>query len=254
MSLSPSPQRAAAAAALVAARGNDNGSGDEASPLRRWALRIGLAALALLAVWSAVKFVGGSNGDAKPQRKPTQITVLRPPPPPPPPPKQEKPPEPPKIKEEVKLDVPKPVDAPKPAPAAEAPPPGPLGVDAAGTGPGDGFGLAGRPGGREIVLGGPAGGGAANALSNATFGNAAARVVAQDLARDGRLRGQEYKVVVNIWVGRDGRIERQELVRGTGNPELDQWLTEGLAHLSPLKPPPEGLPQPMRIRVTSADV
>jgi protein TonB len=245
-----SSNTATAPAALMRAQAED----DEVSPGKRWALRIGLGLLGLLALWGAVKFVGASHSDDKPQRKPTQITVLRPPPPPPPPPKQEKPPEPPKIKEEVKIDTPKPVDAPKPAPAAEAPPPGPLGVDAAGTGPGDGFGLAGRPGGRDIVLGGPAGGGAANALSNATFGNAAARFLAQELARDGRLRGQEYKVVVNIWVGRDGRIERHELVRGTGNAELDQWLIDGLAHAGPLKAPPEGLPQPMRIRVTSADV
>jgi periplasmic protein TonB len=220
-------------------------------PVWVWAV----ATLTLLALlWAAYWFVTAEKEDA-PKRNVTRITVLRPPPPPPPPPpKQEKPPEPPKVKDEVKIDPPKPAETPKPQ-EAEAPPPGPLGVDAQGTGPGDGFGLAGRPGGQDIVLGGKPGGGAAGALSNATFANGLARHLAQELARDDRLRGSEYRVVMNIWVNRDGRVERWEMVNGSGKGDVDRWLEDGLARIGQLRQPvPEGLPQPLRIRLTSAEV
>lgn len=226
-----------------------------AKPRPVWVWALGLLLLIGL-MWLGYLFLSDDKDD-EPKRNVTRITVLRPPPPPPPPPpKQEKPPEPPKVKEEVKIDPPKPTEAPKPQ-QAEAPPPGPLGVDAQGTGPGDNFGLAGRPGGQDIVLGakpGGGGGGAAGALSNATFANGVARHLAQELARDERLRGSEYRVVVNIWVQPDGRIERWQIVNGSGKSDVDRWLEDGLAKVSQVRQSvPEGLPQPLRIRLTSAD-
>lgn len=212
----------------------------------RWAAA--LVAL-LLAGWAIWWFLG-LQSTPQPQRKITQIAVLRPPPPPPPPKTPEKPPEPPKVKEEVKLDPPKP-DEPKPADAPkEAPPAGPLGVDAQGTGPGDGFGLAGRPGGRDITLGASGGGG----LNHSLFANGVARHIAQELARLNTLRSVEYRVELRVWIGRDGRIERWEIARGSGDAALDRALGEGLAKVAALRQPaPEGLAQPLRIRVTSAD-
>jgi periplasmic protein TonB len=216
-------------------------------------MRIGLGLLAVLLGWAAYWFVTKETKD-EPKRNVTRITVLRPPPPPPPPPpKQEKPPEPPKVKEEVKIDPPKPAETPKPQ-EAEAPPPGPLGVDAQGTGPGDGFGLAGRPGGQDIVLGGKPGGGGLGGLSNAAFAGGVARHIAQELARDERLRAAEYRVVLNVWVSRDGRIERWEIVNGSGKSDVDRLLEDGLARVGQVRQAvPEGLPQPMRIRLTSAE-
>lgn len=174
-----------------------------------------------------------------------QITVLTPPPPPPPPPKPKE--EPPKPKEEVKMDEPKPTPEP-PKSQPEQPPPGPIGVDATGSGPGDSFGLAGRPGGRDITAG--TGGGMGLAL----FGSTVARQIAQDLARDDRLKGASYKVEIRIWLARDGRIERHEIVRGSGDRETDMLIQQGLQHLGVLHVTiPEKIPQPMRIRVTSSD-
>ncbi len=215
-------------------------------------LRWGLAALAVLLVgWGIWAFLQ-SEAAPQPQRKVTQIAVLRPPPPPPPPKTPEKPPEPPKIKEDIKLEPPKPADTPKPEAAKEAPPPGPLGVDAQGTGPGDGFGLAGRPGGRDIVLGG--GGGGSGGLGHALFANGVARHIAQELARQGVLRSVEYRVELRVWLARDGRIERWEIARGSGDAELDRQLGDGLARVAALRQPtPEGLAQPLRIRVTSSE-
>jgi periplasmic protein TonB len=213
----------------------------------RWAAAAAAVATAAWVVWWFL----GLESTPQPQRKVTQIAVLRPPPPPPPPKTPEKPPEPPKVKEEVKLDPPKPVDEPKPADAPkDAPPPGPLGVDAQGTGPGDGFGLTGRPGGRDITLGASGGGG----LNHSLFANGVARHIAQELARQAALRSVEYRVELRVWIGRDGRIERWELARGSGDAALDRALTDGLARVGSLRQPaPDGMAQPLRIRVTSAD-
>lgn len=175
----------------------------------------------------------------------TQISLIAPPPPPKPP---EKPPDPPKIKDEVKIDEPKPVDEPKQAP--EEPPPGPLGLDANGTGPGDGFGLAGRPGGRDVTVGGGHGGG----LGMTLFGSSAARHIAQELARDPRLKTANYRIEVRIWLAKDGHIDREEIVRGTGDRSLDAIISSALKQVSSVQQPvPQDLPQPLRIRVTSTD-
>jgi len=176
----------------------------------------------------------------------TQISLIAPPPPPPKPP-EVKPPDPPKMKEEVKLDEPKPADQPKAAP--EQPPAGPLGLDSAGTGPGDGFGLAGRPGGRDIVMGTGGGG-----LGTSLFGSSTARHIAQQLARDPKLKGTPYRIEVRIWLSKDGRFEREEIVKGTGDRELDVLIGNALRQVSALQQPlPPNVRQPLLIRVTSSD-
>jgi protein TonB len=232
-------------AAVVADRG---GTGREPSAPRRVPGAVwwggGLLA-AVLALWLIGSFLFAPSSN-EPLRKPPQITVLRLPPPPPPKP-PEKLPEPPKIKEEIKLDTPKPIDDPKPA---DAPPPGPLGVDAQGTGPGDAFGLAGRPGGRDVTLGGAGGGG----LTQTLFANGVARHIAQELARQGGLRQAEYRIELRVWLTRDGRIERFEMARGSGDTALDRQIEDGLMRAAALRQPiPDGMAQPLRIRVTSAD-
>jgi len=174
-----------------------------------------------------------------------QIALVALPPPPPPKPQEE----PPKPKEEVKIDQPKPTpDDPKPMP--QVPPPGPMGVDAQGTGPGDSFGLAGRPGGRDIIASSGGGGG----LGLSLFGSSTARHIAQELARDPRLKNTNYKVEIRVWLSKDGRFEREEIVRGSGDSEIDKLIREGLSQLGALQTPvPQNVPQPLRIRVMSTD-
>ncbi len=202
------------------------------------ALVVGISVLAL-----ALSMLFGRTDPPK-HKSVVQISLL--PPPPPPKPKEEPPPKP---KEVVKLEPPTPTPQP-PTPTPQAPPPGPLGVDAAGNGPGDGFGLAARPGGRDIIVGGGGGGG----LNRTLFGTNAARQIAQDLARNPRLKDVVYKIDIRVWVSKDGRLEREEIVRGTGDRELDALIREGLRQISALRTPvPDNLPQPLRIRVTSTD-
>lgn len=212
---------------------------------RRWpvivlglVLAIPLLGLALSALFS--------QREAPAHKPVVRISIITPTPPPPPPPKPQE--EPPKPKEEVKLDVPKPT-AEEPKPLPQEPPPGPLGVDAQGSGPGDSFGLAGRPGGRDII--GSVGGGG---IGLSLFGSNAARQIAQDLARDPRLKQAVYKVEIRIWLSKDGHLQREEIVRGTGDRDLDALIRNGLKEISVLHiSVPDNLPQPLLIRVTSKD-
>src|SRR5215470_1715179 len=100
----------------------------------------------------AVALVRGFLNSAPPQSKKVvqEIKVIRPPPPPP-----DLPPPPPPPPEE-KVKIPDPQQKPDPTPSNDPPPGDQLGVDAAGEGAGDGFGLVGRPGGRDLI--GSAGG------------------------------------------------------------------------------------------------
>jgi periplasmic protein TonB len=222
------------------------------SPWRKIGTALGV--LSLLTVVGGVMFLLlFHKSETESKRTITQVTVLRPPPPPPPPPKPpERPPEPQKIKEEVKIDQPKPVEQPQQAPA-DAPPQETLGVDAAGSGGGDGFGLAARQGGRDITtIGNNAGGGG---LSHSMFANGVARFLAQELARSANLRGADFKVTVQVWLSADGRIERAQIDRGSGDAGLDEQITASVLRIGSYRQSavPQGLPQPLRIRLTSAD-
>src|SRR5689334_3282657 len=77
-----------------------------------------------------------------------EIRVIRPPPPPP-----ETPPPPPPPPEE-KVDLKEPEPEPDPTPTNEPPPGEQLGLDADGSAGSDGFGLAARKGGRDLLASG----------------------------------------------------------------------------------------------------
>lgn len=210
----------------------------------RWgAVALGLAVAVLLALWLRDMLLS-----AKPSKpmKLQQITLMRPPPPPPPKPPEEKPPEP-EVKEEVKIDEPTP-EAPQPA---DAPPPGAdLGVDAEGTGDGDGFGLVGKKGAGDLIGGG--GGGNPWGRYDALLNEAVSSAFQQALARDKALKGKSYKVMVKVWIDGSGKVTRASLVDSTGDARADEALKEALNSMRALRDvPPADMPQPVKIRVTS---
>lgn len=176
-----------------------------------------------------------------------QITVIQPPPPPPPPPEQKPPPE--EIKQE-KIDQPEPEPEPEPSPEkADEPPAEDLGVDAEGTAGSDGFGLAARQGGRSLL-----GGGGGNAII--WYGGQIKRQVEdglQSLLADTEATKEGYSVLVEVWIDASGRITRSELVNASGKQEVDQAIQSALQklHANIGKPPPENMPQPVRIRLNS---
>lgn len=146
----------------------------------------------------------------------------------------------------MKQEVFKPLDAP---PEAKPQEPASPALDAKGEGPGDAFGLAGRPGGGDYLGGiGDGGGGS-------PFGRYAA--IVQQRAQDAveqqkKLRHTSYRVMVKLWFAADGRPERAELVRSTGNEEVDRLLTEALNDMAKLpEPPPKDMPQPVVLRVST---
>ncbi len=177
-----------------------------------------------------------------------QISVIPPPPPPPPP--EIKPPEPEVEPEKIEEPQPEPQEEPEPAPEQADEPPGEqLGVDGAGSAGSDGFGLAARQGGRAL-LGGTAGsaviwygGQIRQNLDEALY----------PLLEDTPARENRYSVELAVWVEADGRLQRVELVRGSGIEAVDQAIHGALTklHLSLSRPPPEHMPQPVRIRLNS---
>ncbi len=207
-------------------------------------LRFGLPLLGVAVLGLAAWWLIGFLGDAKDTRKPgvQQVAILRQPPPPPPKP-PEKPPEPPKLKDEVKIDTPrelaKPADS-RPAddkPASDKP----LGLDAAGGAGSDGFGLAGNRGGRDLLT---TGGG-----SGAYYTGLLQRQFFEALSRNQRGLPREFRVVVRVWLGDDGLVQRSEIVAGSGNVQTDESILATLRDLPAMKDVPPASMRPMQLRL-----
>ncbi len=214
--------------------------------LRNLPLMIGIVLALIIAI--AVYFLQGMfPKPAQPKKQMQQITMIQPPPPPPPPPEQKLPePEP----EQEKIPEPEPEKMPEPAPeAAEEPAGEELGVDAAGGAGSDGFGLVGKKGGRGL-LGGTTG------SAILWYGGQVKHGLEEELQRllaDTAARKAAYAVQLNVWVNSDGSVNRAELDNSSGKPEVDQAIRAALPGLrfSLPKPPPDTMPQPLKLRVTS---
>lgn len=211
-----------------------------APPRRKWLPLAGGLLLVSCMAGAGYALIATIGGAAPPQQ-PTiqQITLVTPPPPPPPPPEVEQPPEP----EPEEIDIPE----PQPEPIAEAsndePPPGDqLGLDADGSAGSDGFGLAARKGGRGLLGGDP----------HAWYAGVLQRDLQMALSRDDAVRKGSYSVEVRIRVGADGTIAETALVGSTENPTLDAALRRVLeSGLRISRTPPDDLPQPIRLRISS---
>lgn len=218
-----------------------------ASRRRPWLGRaLGLLAAAgfmLAMVFLIRKFIGGEA-----PRKPTaqQVAILRQPPPLPPKP-PERPPEPPKVKEEVKIDQPKPEpQAPEPKPAEAPPADKPIGLDADGAAGSDGFGLAANRGGRDVTtIGGGSGGGGTGRYYTGLL----QRNFFEALARNRKAPLDEFSVVVRVWLADDGRVQRTQIVNGSGNPQLDELITATLAEMPALREVPPGNLRQVQLRL-----
>jgi len=218
---------------------------DEAASGRAWlktaALAIGGLALLVAVALLLIKFLSGPTAK---QSGIHQIALIKQPPPPPPKP-PEKPPEPPKVKEEVKIDQPK--DEPKPdepkaaddKPASDKP----LGVDAEGGAGSDGFGLAGNKGGRDFLTTGGGGGAYYSGLLQRQFFEA--------LSRNRKVVKEEFKVVVRVWLGDDGKVQKADIITGSGNPKVDDLIQLTLLDMTPLKDIPPSSMRPMQLRLSN---
>ena len=223
-------------------------SGDEPEGKGR-PLRLTLAVAGVIALFVAAGFGIKSllSDGGKPRKASVQtIAVLRPPPPPPPPKPEEKPPE--LKKEEVKLPEPEPE---QPKAENEPPPSQDLGVDADGSAGTDGFGLVGKPGGRDITeIGAVNASGAGDPFAG--FKVSLGAHFQDVLMRNERLRKANYRAQVSVWLSSTGRIDRVELGKGSGDDALDALIRTTLVQSQPVtQPMPADLPQPVRLTVTS---
>ncbi|MDD2864528.1 MAG: energy transducer TonB, partial [Methylococcales bacterium] len=214
--------------------------------LRRLPVIIGV--ISALVIGVGVYFLQGMfEKPAQAKKQVQQITMIQPPPPPPPPPPVQKPPEP----EPEPEKIPEPEKEPEPEPQPEeAPEPqsDQLGVDADGAAGSDGFGLVGKKGGAGL-LGGSGG------STILWYGGLVKRGLESGLqnALEGAARESSYSVQINIWINASGRVERAELGSSSGNAEVDSEIRAALPklHFALEKAPPENMPQPLKIRVTS---
>lgn len=207
----------------------------------------GLIAAAFMAgvVWFIVHSVQNKTAPKKPGVQ--QVAILKQPPPPPPKP-PEKLPEPPKLKEEVKIDQPKPEPVPD-KPADPAPADKPLALDADGTAGADGFGLAANKGGRDITTIGATGGGGGGGGSGRYYTGLLQRNFFEALARNRKAPQDEFSVVVKVWIGDDGRVQRTAVVNSSGNTQLDQLIEATLADMAPLREVPPGSLRQVMLRL-----
>jgi len=186
-----------------------------------------LLIIVVIAVVLLIKnFLAGADEPKK--NRVQQISLIKPPEPPPPPPKppEEKPPEP---KEEMKQDQP----PPEPLQTGQPPP----GIGGAGYGNGDtsfggGGGWMGGSGRFGIYLGG------------------VQQSIHEELNRNDKLRKSEYKVEVALWIGKNGMVNRYELLGTSGDKELDALVKKALG-VARFDEPPSDIPQPIKLRISS---
>lgn len=178
------------------------------------------------------------SGEAPQTKKVVQeIRVIRPPPPPP-----DTPPPPPPPPEE-KVDVHEPEPEPDPVPSNEPPPSEQLGLDAEGSGAGDGFGLAARKGGRDLLAsGGSAYSWYAGLLKNEIQGK---------LQDEKKVRSGKYSIQVRVWVRQDGTIERVRFTQSSGDTARDKAIEQAIAGSRISQAPPADMPQPISLRIAS---
>lgn len=191
---------------------------------------IGSGAFALLR-----SFLQG--GPAHPPQVVQQIELIRPPPPPPnlPPP----PPPPP----EEKVHIPTPQKTPQPTPD-HRPPSQQLGLDAKGGAGSDAFGLAARPNGQDLIGEG--------ASAFVWYAGLLKDQILNQLGAQPEVRSTTYSVIVTVWVGDDGTIQRVRVAQSSGDEKRDRSIEEALTRLGHLsQPPPADMPEPITLRIVS---
>ncbi len=167
-----------------------------------------------------------------------EVRLIRPPPPPP-----ETPPPPPPPEE--KVDVPDPQQKPDPTPSHDPPPGEQLGLDQEGGAGGDAFGLLGNKGGRELIGGG---GGSVYAWYAGLLKNEILdRLGAQEQARNAA-----FSIIVRVWVGSDGTIQKVHIQQSSGSAERDRSIEMALSGMTRLsQAPPADMPEPITLRIVS---
>ena len=176
------------------------------------------------------------SGDS-PRKRVLDTVAIKLVPPPPPPPKDVPPP--PKIVEEQKIEPPS--EKPE-APKNDEPPPGPLALDAKGEAGSDAFGLGGKIGGADYT-----GGGGGSRFTR--YADMMGGVIQKALHDDDKLGAAKYRATVKIWLTDAGKVQRIEVMHGSGDNTIDARIEQVIAAMPALpEAPPKDIP-PVILRI-----
>lgn len=214
-------------------------------------LLIAIGVLAFLGLgWFIYTSWNSVAGVAVEQTPPTAIDMLPPPPPPPPPPEpEEKPPEP--------TDKPTPSPEPTPSPTPDKPTPAPMQIDGPAQAGTDSFGMTagsgggmGAPSSKGTCVGvNCAGGAKAIAGADRFWGRNIANALEAHIEGSRKVNVDSFVGEFEVWVSDSGALTRARLAKSSGNAKLDQTVLALLQTARGLKPPPDSLPMPQRIKV-----
>ncbi|VVP82953.1 hypothetical protein PS925_00645 [Pseudomonas fluorescens] len=208
----------------------------------KWGAGLLIGALAAWFLWQWANDMSGIRREA-----PKVPTIIPLPPPPPPPP--EKPPEP-ETPVEEKVVEPEPTPEPEEVkPEEEAPPSpaddlaNPMQMDGDAQSGNDAFNIgAGKGGG---MAGAGAGGGR---LGTGTYSQFLAFTFQRLLRENPELRNLAFSLQADVWLSSVGEITRVELIKSSGNPEIDTQVLAALRGAPALSErPPASITLPVRL-------
>ncbi|MCB5188719.1 TonB C-terminal domain-containing protein [Methylobacillus caricis] len=205
-----------------------------------WLTGLGLA---VLVGWGIYGLISSKPGPKKPPV--TTIKILPDTPPPPPPPPKEPPKEQPKEEpKEIRVEQPKPVEAP----------PEPQNLKMEGDA-GDAPSAFGSGKVTSDYSGGDVGvkiGGSKGLSAYAWYTSKIKRQIEDAIASQPGLAREQYKLVVSLWLDKDGRVEKLELQSSTGDQKKDDMLRKALQSITRIADaPPDDMPQPVKLRITA---
>lgn len=201
-------------------------------------------------IWFIYTSWNSVPGVAVEQTPPTAIDMLPPPPPPPPPPEpEEKPPEP--------TDKPDPTPVPTPTPTPDQPTPAPMQIDGPAQSGSDSFGLTsgsgggmGAPSSKGTCIGTNCGAPAKTVLgADRLWGRNIANALETHVENSKKVNVDSFVSEYDVWVSTSGVLTRAKLARSSGNAKLDQTVLALLLTARGLKPRPETLRSPQRVKV-----
>lgn len=210
-------------------------------------IKMGVGVLVVAGLgWLVWEWISDTSSVRRELPKPTMIVPL--PPPPPPPPEPEKVPEPEPEPEEVVEPEPEPEPTPVEEPLPEDQEPTPaddqseaMQIDGEAQAGGDAFNIA-AGSGRGM------GGSGAGRAGNATYGQYLAHNFQRILRENDDTRHQSFRVQVNLWLNEAGQITRAELLRSSGDADMDNKVIAALRNAPAMEQrPPASLKLPVRV-------
>ncbi|WDP92939.1 MAG: energy transducer TonB [Desulfobacter sp.] len=217
-------------------------------------LIIGVSCLVMLCLLFSAFFVLKRllKDDGKRRKRQIQrVTLVKPQPPPK---IKEKPPEP-EIEKKEEIVEPEPEEAPpEDDHTSDEPPPGEdLGLDADGSGGGDGFGLKAKKGGRSLIGGG--GGGKKSLMRRYAWYTR----ILQDEIREKvnkyledveRLPGGKHRIMLKLKLDDGGGMLTWAIYKSSGDTLVDEAVRKAMAGFRVSEAPPGDMPRTLKIKVT----